>query len=365
LLSKPAVDRHIPGLDGLRAIAIVSVLVAHNFEFSGAGVLGNAAGRAGTAAVHLFFAISGYLITCRLAEDVAAYRATSVLKAFYIRRVYRIFPPLVPYFALLIGGGWLGMLPIRPGEVTAAVLFASNYFQNKSWYTGHFWSLSAEEHFYLLWAPMLALSGLRRSQAWATLIIILTVITRPILLSHGGLSQSRLLEETHLQLDFFGYASLFALWMRVPKFRLVAVRLGNFWVIGAAIILLALTGMRVRNFDLRTFQAFLFGAIVLLLSANPKLWATRALEHPVIAWVGKRSYGIYIWQQIIFIPMTASFSLLCLLLVLRTTAVLAVAQVSYRFLEAPMLRKGHAWSKRILAGNELGESAEAYARAGE
>jgi peptidoglycan/LPS O-acetylase OafA/YrhL len=57
--------------------------------------------------------------------------------------------------------------------------------------------------------------------------------------------------------------------------------------------------------------------------------------------------------------MTASFSLLCLLLVLRTTAVLALAQVSYRFLEAPMLRKGSNWSKRILAGNELDEPTEA------
>jgi peptidoglycan/LPS O-acetylase OafA/YrhL len=340
-------------LDGLRAIAVGCVLLAHNFEFGAAGALNAVAGRLGTAAVHLFFAISGYLITTRLAAEISAYHPAAALKAFYLRRLYRILPPLIPYFALLIAGGSLGILPVRPGEVVAAAFFASNYVQDKSWYTGHFWSLSAEEHFYLFWAPMLALLGFRRSQVAVIVIIVLTVITRPFLLSHSSLSQSRLLEQTHLQLDFFGYASLFALWMQYPRFRLIAQRLATHPAIAAIVVLLGVTALHVRNVDLRTFQALLFGMLVVLLSANPQLAATRALENPLIAWVGKRSYGIYIWQQIIFIPMVASLPWLCLLLPLRIAMVLAVAGISFRFLEEPLLRKAHSWSKLILTGREL------------
>ena len=118
--SDEAAHRHIPGLDGLRAIAIGCVLFAHTFEFSTAGVLGTIAARMGTAGVHLFFAISGYLITARLAAEIAAYHPIPALKAFYLRRAFRILPPLIPYFALLLACGSMGILLVRPREVPRA-----------------------------------------------------------------------------------------------------------------------------------------------------------------------------------------------------------------------------------------------------
>jgi peptidoglycan/LPS O-acetylase OafA/YrhL len=242
--------------------------------------------------------------------------------------------------------------------VIAAAFFASNYIQGKSWYTTHFWSLSAEEHFYLLWAPMLALLGFRRSRVMVVSIIILTIITRPILLSHSSLGQARSLEQTHLQLDFFGYASLFALWMRSPRFRRLAVRLATHWVIVVVLALLGATSIDLHGVDVRTLQAFLFGAVVLLLSVNPKLWTTRALENPVLTWVGRRSYGIYVWQQIIFVPIPAALPLQCALLPLRIAIVLAVAGLSYRFLEMPLVRKAQTWSDRTLSSSELGHPYE-------
>ncbi len=341
--------RHIPGLDGLRAIAIGCVLFAHSFEFSTTGGVGAAAGPMGTAGVHLFFAISGYLITSRFAAEVASYPTRRALKAFYLRRAWRILPPLLPYFALLIASGQMGILPVRPREVIAAAFFASNYVQGKSWYTMHFWSLSAEEHFYFLWAPILALLGPRRAQAVMVAIIILTLVTRPFLLAHTSLEQARALEQTHLQLDFFAYASLFALWMRSARFRARVVRLATHAVLAAVLVLLGATALHLEGIDTRSLAAFLFGAVVLLLSANPRLGATRALEHPMLAWVGRRSYGIYIWQQIVFVPIAASVIRQSALLIPRTVIVLAVAGVSYRFLERPLLRKAQGWSTRILA----------------
>jgi peptidoglycan/LPS O-acetylase OafA/YrhL len=344
--------RHIPGLDGLRAVAIGCVLCAHSFEFGTTGPLGVAAGRMGTAGVHLFFAISGYLITSRLAAELAAYPPRPALKAFYVRRVWRILPPLLPYFALLIGCGMAGVLPVRPREVLAATFFASNYMQGKSWYTAHFWSLSAEEHFYLIWAPTLALLGPRRAQMTVVAIILLTLITRPILLAHSSLGQARALEQTHLQLDFFGYASLFALWMRAPRFHRAVTRLANHATIAVVLALLGMTAVRVRDIDTRTLAACLFGVVVLLLSANPRLGLTRALEHPMLTWIGKRSYGIYVWQQLIFVPIAATFAWQSVRLLPHLAIVLAIAGVSYRWLETPLLRKAQGWSRRILLRGE-------------
>jgi peptidoglycan/LPS O-acetylase OafA/YrhL len=339
---------HIPALDGLRAIAIGCVLFAHTFEFTASGLFAVVAGRMGTAGVHLFFAISGYLITSRLAAEIAAYHPIRALKAFYLRRAFRILPPLIPYFALLLACGSLGILPVHSREVAAAAFFASNYFQGKSWYTGHFWSLSAEEHFYLVWAPMLAILGFRRSQVAVVAIIVLTIVTRPIFLSHSSLSPALTLEQTHLLLDFFGYASLFALRMRSAKFRLLISRLATHPMIAAVLALLGLTAFPVKGIDMRTLQAFLLGALVLLLSANPKIPLTRALENAHLAWVGRRSYGIYVWQEIVIVPVAMPIPQQCALLLLHTAIVLAIAGVSYRFLETPLLRKAHGWSKQIL-----------------
>jgi peptidoglycan/LPS O-acetylase OafA/YrhL len=350
--SNDAAHSYLPGLDGLRAIAIGAVLLCHSFEFNGTpSILATAAGRLGTAGVHLFFAISGYLITSRLAAELAVYRPMAALRAFYLRRVFRIVPPLIPFFAILIACSWMGLLAVRSGEVLAAILFYSNYIHGKSWYTAHFWSLSAEEHFYLLWAPILALAGFRRSQVTMVMVIIITIITRPLLMAHSSLDPSRTLEQTHLQLDFFGYASLFALWMRFPKFRFWVRRLATHLVLTVVVALLGATAVHVRGVDLRTLQAFLFGALVLLLSTNPKLAATRALENPLLSWVGRRSYGIYVWQQIIFVPAVAAFPQQCVLIPLHTAIVLAIASVSYRFLELPLLKMAQGWSRQILSGN--------------
>jgi len=99
---------------------------------------------------------------------------------------------------------------------------------------------------------------------------------------------------------------------------------------------------------MRTLQAFLLGALVLLLSANPKIPVTRALENAHLAWVGRRSYGIYVWQEIVIVPAAMPIPQQCALLLLHTAIVLAIAGVSYRFLETPLLRKAHGWSKQIL-----------------
>src|SRR5579863_5096023 len=158
----PIKHRRIPTLDGWRAVAIIGVVCAHITwpnpslsNFFGNGALG----------VQLFFALSGFLITTRLLEE---YDQTGRIswRNFYIRRAFRILPPaFFVILALAILGLLLHIIPMSTDQLAASAFFYRNYFAGKvgsSWYTGHFWSLAVEEHFYLLWPLILVAVGVIR-----------------------------------------------------------------------------------------------------------------------------------------------------------------------------------------------------------
>ena len=348
---------YIPGLDGLRAIAILAVLLAHGFEqyeqtetLSRVGHdIVSAAGSLGTAGVRLFFAISGYLITSRLARELSGGQHRGVLRAFYVRRFFRIIPPLVPYLTVIAVGGLLGFLPVRMSEVAAAALFASNYFWGKSWFTGHFWSLSVEEHFYLLWAPLMVFGGFVRSKRFAIAVIILTSVARPLIADHAY-SPTHTLKQTHLQLDSFMVPGLFALLLRDES--LVARARSLVTVAGVSLVAMCLGIVAVFSdrfmaplLDPRSMEAILFGVLVVSLTLRPDFPITRLLEVRPLTWIGRRSYGIYIWQQLFFIPSTASLDRKVMLFIGHLLLVLVVAQLSYRWLEAPLIRVGRRLAK--------------------
>ena len=154
--------RHIPTLDGWRALAIFLVIVFHvgaayhrQTEFSATLV-----GRFGRWGVPIFFGLSGLLITKLLLEESDRTGAIS-LKSFYLRRAFRILPPVFIYIGVI---GALGLI-VSPTEVASSLLFFRNYLPEPvqaGVYTGHFWSLAVEEHFYLLWPGLLVLVGIRR-----------------------------------------------------------------------------------------------------------------------------------------------------------------------------------------------------------
>ncbi len=150
---------YLPTLDGWRAIAIALVLFTHVRLPGGALQQISPYGAMG---VHLFFAISGFLITNRLLED------RSGLRAFYVRRAFRILPAAFLYLAVLFALGFVGgWIPLNAGQLWASAFFYRNYYvlpADQGWYTGHYWSLSVEEHFYLLWPALLLWLGTRRAR---------------------------------------------------------------------------------------------------------------------------------------------------------------------------------------------------------
>jgi peptidoglycan/LPS O-acetylase OafA/YrhL len=172
-------EARIPSLDGLRAISIALVLVAHlsgtrNFPLSEAA--GNFWGL-GEFGVRVFFVISGFLITGLLMQELAN-EGHLRLGRFYLRRTLRIFPP---YYTLLVALGiaWAaGAATLAPNDLTHGLTYTSNYYLGRSWSMGHTWSLSVEEQFYLLWPAALLLSGLRRGFFIAAAVVLLSPFIR-------------------------------------------------------------------------------------------------------------------------------------------------------------------------------------------
>lgn len=172
-------DRRIPSLDGLRAISIAFVLLAHLAGTRGFPVsagLGKMV-EFGEVGVHVFFVISGYLITRLLLEELERRRSIS-LGRFYLRRTLRIFPPYYAFILALVVAQASGWLQLAPHDVARAMTYTSNYYPDRSWFTGHTWSLSVEEQFYLLWPAVMVLAGTRRAIVAAACVVLLGPIVR-------------------------------------------------------------------------------------------------------------------------------------------------------------------------------------------
>jgi len=168
----------IPSLDGLRAVSIGLVVIAHL-----SGTRGFPLPAAGTAltvshvGVQTFFVISGFLITGLLLHELGR-DGRIRLGRFYFRRTLRIFPPYYAFLAALVIAEAIGILILSPGDVAHAVTYTSNYDASRSWWIGHTWSLGVEEQFYLLWPATLVLLGMRRGLVVAASIVVLTPLIR-------------------------------------------------------------------------------------------------------------------------------------------------------------------------------------------
>ena len=175
-----AADR-IPSLDGLRAVSIALVLIAHlsgTRLFPLSARAGNFLGL-GELGVHVFFVISGFLITRLLLDEDEQEAAGGIsLGRFYFRRTLRIFPPYYVYLAVVFVMGSLSLLQLAPHDLAYGLTYTSNYYPGRSWFLGHTWSLSVEEQFYLLWPALLVIAGRRRAILMAAWTVVLVPMVR-------------------------------------------------------------------------------------------------------------------------------------------------------------------------------------------
>lgn len=370
-------QRYMPGLDGLRAIAVLSVIAFHlGFDWAPGGMLG----------VGVFFTLSGYLISDILLSQLNA-RGRIKLAAFWLARARRLLPAL--FLMLAIVTAWVTIFgPAQPDQfrkgVLSAIFYANNWeqiFANVSYFArfeaegplDHLWSLSVEEQFYILWPFLLLLgtklvrerplpSGVRPRLALLTIAGAVVSSILMFFLYEPSLDPSRIYFGTDTRAGglLFG-AALAMVWPSRKLSRRIAPQARNtldaMGVAGLAIIALMIW----RTGELSAFNYR--GGFVLLSLAT--VMVLMPLTHPAcrlgawlgvrpLRWVGVRSYGIYLWQTPIIVltsPQGLHGDSLTRSL-LQVAAIFAVAALSWHFVEEPIRRGaiGRFFARRRAVG---------------
>jgi peptidoglycan/LPS O-acetylase OafA/YrhL len=293
--------KYVPGLDGLRALAVLGVVLCH----SGAGWA-----RGGFIGVDVFFVLSGYLITRLLAET------QPTLRQFYYRRLRRLTPPL----ALMLAAYLVVFSQIRPDhdnsiEAGLSILYLSDYaatFWGLPEYLRHTWSLSVEEHFYLLWP--LVFYRFRPTVKMLTVAFVLATLWR---LGIGSWGEFYMRFDARLSGLILG-----CLIAHFPRDKFPA------W---PGLLALAFLAVYMRWADDYTqgpgITTAEIAAAVAVLGAAPK-W----LESAPLTYLGKLSYGIYLWHYPIARLMDGQ--LWPHVLAVTLPASILLAALSYHTLEA-------------------------------
>lgn len=348
--------KRIPSLDGLRAISIIMVLLSHlghtiprfiqdtkpYFLLSNA-VLG----------VNIFFVLSGYLITTILMKERLK-RGDVSLKDFYIKRIFRIFPVFYIYIIILIilKELFLPSLFSNYSLVVASALYLWNYVHlfninnfssdHALWFFGHFWSLSLEEQFYLLW-PLMFIK-IRPINLIKVVIYIITVMPIIRLLTYYLMPGSRGQIGMMIQSggDSILIGCLAALVEGKPTFeRYVNIAISSRPIMVCLIIFLfilsPLLSLYVKGlYDLPIGMSLNNIAIVIFMHwcVRKKTAFSEFLNTKIMTTVGLLSYSIYIWQQLFLSPKPYFWAnLFPQNIILAITA----AVISYFWIEKPIL----------------------------
>lgn len=336
--------RNIPSLDGLRAISIALVIIAHSSIYFrkwlpaplGTYLLFAHLG------VSVFFVISGFLITGLLLKEREKTGTIRLLR-FYTRRAFRIFPPFYFYLAIVAGLVLSGVLSLPLRGLFFAAIYGTDYYfgpGSSSAALQHTWSLSVEEQFYLLWPAALLLLGKRRATWVSALLIVLSPFLR--LLTYFLLApQHRAMVDRmfHSSIDTIMFGCLLALVWDTERFRRLVPVLSSGWCMtGSLFFLLVLHPLLESHFYGRysllfgmTLEGVCISAFTVAVVTRPATLAGRLLNTRALRHLGVISYSLYLWQSIFTTTSTRYFPL-------NVVAALGCAELSYWAIERPALR---------------------------
>jgi peptidoglycan/LPS O-acetylase OafA/YrhL len=338
---------YLPGLDGWRAIAISVVVLDHDPDIHKIGSLSTLRlHQVGWAGVDLFFAISGVLICSRLLEEERLHGSIS-MRDFYVRRAFRILPAAYAYLAVCLLLGLAHQVVYSAPATLAAVLMLRNYWGVYSGdapnelYTDHFWSLSIEEHFYLFLPAVLVF--VRKRLLFLSILSAAALSWFFIYLRYGTLSNNLSMSRTDLRVHGLLIPAVFAILLTKPGVRRFAERWIQpwFWISLCCILGATLHHLNVAGKFALVGVCFPF--LVISTMIHPDSLATRALEWKPLRFLGRLSYGLYLWQQIFMLRRDTSawpFSLLQSF-PYNYLALAFCALASYYLLEKRLIAVGH------------------------
>jgi peptidoglycan/LPS O-acetylase OafA/YrhL len=331
---------HLPTLDGWRTVAVTAVICNHVLLSNGHKLDPHGFGTLG---VDLFFAISGLLITYRMLQEHARTGEIS-LRSFYIRRAFRILPAALLLMTVVALLSAAGILPVRPMEIISSIFFFRNYYVDAApltWYTNHYWSLAVEEHFYLLWPALLVLLGIVRARKYTPLIALGIAAWRTVDSHFHFISSPKLqflLSRTDYRLDGLLWGCVAALLLQQPEWRERLRRIPAWFPLLA---LPATAWLYVyRPPQCMVLMAILFPTVLLATLLHPSSAISRLLEFAPLRFVGKISYGIYLWQQFFFIGNQPHLFGPFQRFPLNLISAITIAWLSYQFFEEPLRRYG-------------------------
>ena len=338
-----------PDIDGLRAVAVMSVLLYHF------GIVGALSG--GFTGVDIFFVISGFLITSLIVSDLRA--GGFSLLAFYERRIRRIFPAMLVVLAVSLVAGYFFLLPgdytsLGDSAAFSAASLANWYFlQNTGYFDRtadllpllHMWSLSVEEQFYLVWPPLLAaFFFIARKEAAVIAALVAAVVIGGLWLSvqRTGTDPKSAFFLAHLRA---WELALGALLVFLPPLRKSVSRWKNELptIIGVAVIAISvLTLSREHLFPgLNAVPACVGAALIIWPRASDTL-VGQMLSVPAVRFIGLISYSLYLWHWpvLVFYRHYASGAAPTLLVATALAAAsIVLAYFSWRFIEQPARRR--------------------------
>jgi len=350
----PDQDRriHLTQLDALRAIAVLGVMLHHSVPERFKGLTGYAS----AGGVKLFFVLSGFLITgilLRARHLVDRERETrpAALVRFYARRALRIFPL---YYLVVLAGLAIDVEPVRRALVPLVTFTFNLHMVRQGWYEpnyAHFWSLSVEQQFYMVW-PWVVLLLPRR---WLLPAALLMIATSPVYrFAYGTFGDPNLLGlaayiSTWSSLDALGFGALLAMARREawgPALYRAVKRFGVPLALAAIVLIVTSGSLRADLLMYDTASGVVFLWLIWTAADGFTGVTGRVLEWKPLLHIGTVSYGAYVYHP--FVPEFCIWAAAALGWTLLANAwvvaamtfgvTLAVATLSWRYIEAPINR---------------------------
>lgn len=365
MLKKINNNGYITGLDGLRAFAVLIVIAYHfSFSWAGGGFLG----------VDIFFVISGYLITSKVLS-VQENKQSFKFKEFWSSRIRRLFPAV---FVMIITTFILVIL-FKPnllinilGDGVSSIFYVSNWwfiFHKLSYFDSfgspspfkNLWSLSIEVQFYILWPSILIIGHkiLKKRDKLAKMIFVLALLSAMLMgiLYKPGIDPSRIYYGT----DTRAFELLIGSWLAIicPMKTFIVRRsfsrknsnkqkkmLNITGRVSLTIFILCVVFVNEYNTFLYRGGLFLISlnaAILIACVCNPDSYLRHIFSWKPLTWIGKRSYGIYLWHYPIIVLSTPIYEIgnpSYLRVGLQLIIIFIVANLSYNYIEIPIQKYG-------------------------